>query len=85
MIMKENFVEIAAFIFQNACFNFNPCALQAANALTGNQRVGIGGADDDTCNFMIDNQVCAGRCFAVMATRFQSYIKVEPATFSVEF
>ncbi|OQB48453.1 MAG: hypothetical protein BWX99_03022 [Deltaproteobacteria bacterium ADurb.Bin151] len=61
--MKENLVEIAAFVLQNVCFDLNTRGLHAVDTFTGNQRVGISGANDDTLDFFADNQISAGRGF----------------------
>ena len=74
--VEEGLVKGAAFFFQDAGFCQNAMLLQDMDAFSGYFWVGIQAAYIHLADFALNNDVCAGRGFPVVAAGFQIYIEV---------
>ena len=73
-VFHEYFIQTAAFFSQDAGYYFDAGSLQFLDAASGNQRIRIQSRDDNSTDFLFDDFVGAGRCFAEMGAGFQSHI-----------
>ena len=74
MKCKKTFIEFVAFPFEYADGYIFSGGDQVFDALPRHLNIGVRRSDYDIRDFIFYNQIAAGRCFSVMAARFQVYI-----------
>ena len=72
--MEEHLVYGVAFVFQNTGNTRNTGVAQNAQTLSGNERVWIQTADNDTGNFVFENRIGARRGASPVAAWLQRHI-----------
>ena len=73
-VMEEHLVYGVAFVFQNTGNTRNTGVAQNAQTLSGNERVWIQTADNDTGNFVFENRIGARRGASPVAAWLQRHI-----------